>query len=398
MKTSIKLLDKAFSAYGTKISENIWEDNNGQLIIHDAVLARCGSYNYLESEIFPDGDKTKIIQVYRSPKDVFDPVSIASFENKPFCDEHPHDDVTPENFRDLQVGFLRDVHRGTGEYANCLMGDIIVMDPEVIQEIKNGKRELSLGYNTEIVQKEDGKYYMTKIRGNHLALVDNGRAGVAVIRDSKTTVDDNAQSDVINKKISKGVKNEMAKKIIYKPRNRDSFINKLYDEDVVEIEELEDETDIDESGLPDVEAPAEAVEEAVTKDVRDDDKVLARIESKLDKLLSLLDKTSAVADEEEVAVEELATDEDVTTDMTEEEEPTLYDEDEDVSEEVVETEEEVEEDEVDDCDTVESKVGDKAAKLYQQFTGVKDSAVKGDLSEQVNSAFKNRYSKFGGKN
>ena len=52
--------------------------------------------------------------------------------------------------------------------------------PIVIDEIESGaKREVSAGYECEYVERE-GKYYQTNIRGNHVALVQQGRAGKMV--------------------------------------------------------------------------------------------------------------------------------------------------------------------------------------------------------------------------
>ena len=180
----MRIIDNRLT-FGHKITPRIWEDNSGYLICYDCILARTGSYDYLESEIMQDGDPNKIVKVYRTPEEVFSPEAIASFENKPFCNEHPQDDVTPENYKDLMVGTIRNIRRGTGDLENCLVGDVIVFDPEVQELIKNGeKRELSLGYNTDIIHDQSGRYVMTNIRGNHLALVDSGRAGCATIRDS----------------------------------------------------------------------------------------------------------------------------------------------------------------------------------------------------------------------
>lgn len=384
----IRIIDNSFSTYGTRLSDNIFEDNNGQLIIHNAVLARCGEYEYLESEILKNGNPNKIVKVYREPKDVFDPVSIASFENKPFCNEHPREDVMPKNVRELQAGFMRDIRRGDGEYVNCLLGDIVVTDPDVIDAIKDGKRELSLGYNANIVLGDDGNYYMTHIRGNHLALVDNGRAGIAVIRDKKTV---NNTKSIINKEIKGDSK--MGKKVIYKPVSRDEFINKLYDEDVVEIEELED-ADVDESKLPDVDAPAEVVEESVS-DAVDNESPIARLEAKLDKIIAMLENNAPAV---VTAPETATTDEEVTTDMTENTEPTLYDAEEDNKqvEEVVEETSEVEEEDEEDED--EMHLGDSAPRIYKKLTEIKDSKEARDISESVNASFQNRYAKFGGKN
>lgn len=174
---------------GSQISNNIWKDNNGQLICENVVLARTGSYDYREDELFKDGSPDKIVKVYRRAEDVFDPVSIKSMNYKPLCDDHPEDNVTPETVSELQKGFMINVRRGTGEFSECLMADLVVTDPYVIEEIESKKkRDLSVGYTADIVE-EGGKYYMKNIRGNHIALCQAGRAGNARIRDSKAVMD-----------------------------------------------------------------------------------------------------------------------------------------------------------------------------------------------------------------
>lgn len=170
--------------YGEQISNNIWKDNNGQLICENVVLARTGYYDYREDEIIEGGSPDKIIRVYRSEEEVFDPVSMKSMNYKPLVDEHPEDNVTPDTVGVLQKGFMTNVRRGTGEFKDCLMADLIVTDPVVIEEIlSKQKRDLSVGYTADIGE-TDGQYFMKNIRGNHIALCEAGRAGNARIRDS----------------------------------------------------------------------------------------------------------------------------------------------------------------------------------------------------------------------
>ncbi len=174
--------------FGEKISENIWVDNNGQLICANSVLARTGYYDYLESELFDGGSTTKVIKVYRSPEEVFAPEAIKSMNYKPLVNDHPEGNITPESVMQVSKGFMTNVRRGEGEFADCLIGDLIATDPEVIELIRTGgKRELSIGYTSDIVE-VDGKWEMKNIRGNHVALCSAGRAGNAKIRDSKTFV------------------------------------------------------------------------------------------------------------------------------------------------------------------------------------------------------------------
>lgn len=174
---------------GERISDNIYIDSNGQLICENVILARTGYYDYREDELIEGGSPDKVVQVWRSPEEVFDPESIKSMNYKPFVDEHPEDNVTPETVRELARGFMTNVRRGTGEFSNCLMADLVVTDPDVIELIRSGaKRELSVGYTADI-EEENGRYVMKHIRGNHIALCEAGRAGNARIRDSKTVRD-----------------------------------------------------------------------------------------------------------------------------------------------------------------------------------------------------------------
>ena len=392
----MRLKDGARVTYGSKITDKIWEDNNGQLVIRDAVLARCGSYDYLESEIVPNGNPSKVVQVYRRPEDVFDPASIASFENKPFCNDHPDDDVCPENARELQCGFIRDIRQGTGDLSECLIGDIIVTDPEVIDLIKTGKkRELSLGYNTQIIKGDDGKYYMTKIRGNHLALVDSGRAGNATIRDKKTV-----------NKIQKGDV-RMARKVIFKTKNRDKFINSLYDEDIVKIEELEDDEDVVVENLPEDETDTVIVEETTTEEcpetgeiVKDDDigEQLAELKGMLQQIIEMLSAQNASA--EEVVEEPVATeqaDEEVPAEQveTESDEPKLFDAGEEVEEAAEDLTQAIEEEEDEEEDLDEALTD--SASVYANLVNVGDQAPQ-NTQDEINLAHINRYKKFGGKN
>lgn len=314
----MRILDRN-TTYGTRISDNIWKDNNGQLICNNCILARTGTYDYRESDILENGDYNKIIKVYRNEEDVFDPKSMASFENKPLCNDHPKDDVSTHNYKNLQYGFLRDVHRGKGEYENCLLGTLVVSDPELINLILSGdKRELSLGYDTEIMQGEDGNYYMKHIRGNHIALVDSGRAGCATIRDRNNLNDNNLGG--LGMKFHKSVTKlspELKKRLF----------------DAAEDEILEVEEQIDENGdsvLVEKE-PCECTEVEV-EELEDDDleetfevaPASSGLEEKMDTIIDLLTQLVGKFDvvgevEEEPVVEEINDDDEVVEEVPAEE-------------------------------------------------------------------------------
>lgn len=161
--------------YGSKISENMTELSDGCLACFNVPIGRTGTYKYLRRELGLDGDG--VVDVYRTEDQVFNETAIASFEGKAFTDTHPAIDVDVNNWSIYAKGDVRNVRRGKGDMSNCLLADIIVRDPIVIDEIKSGvKREISSGYDCEYVE-ENGKIYQKNIRGNHVALVQAGRAG-----------------------------------------------------------------------------------------------------------------------------------------------------------------------------------------------------------------------------
>ena len=171
--------------YGDKISERIAKTPEGFLICQDVPISRTGYQEYLASELMDNPvNKHKIIPVYRPAKEVFDPRSLASFEGKPVTNEHPDEDVTPENYQRYSCGHVQNVHVGNGEDANKVLADLYITDPTLIRLIEDGKREISCGYYAEEHKDDTGKLCQVKIRGNHVAVVRNGRAGKTVcIRD-----------------------------------------------------------------------------------------------------------------------------------------------------------------------------------------------------------------------
>ena len=161
--------------YGTKISPNQLETGEGFLICKNVPIARTGDMDYMASELGLDGDK--VITVHRAPEDVFSPAALASFEGKPVTSDHPPALVTPEDVLMYERGHAQNVRRGTGEFADYVLADLHIHDGELIREIRDGKREISCGYECEYLDNGDGTYSQKNIIGNHVAVVDAGRAG-----------------------------------------------------------------------------------------------------------------------------------------------------------------------------------------------------------------------------
>lgn len=175
-------------------------------------LARCGVQDYRAYELGLDADgmdPMKVIRLHRPPEEVFNPASMASFENKPITIEHPSVAVTADNWRDLAAGEVRDVTR-SGE---LMTGTLLVKAKDAIEALQAGKVQLSNGYTFELDmtpgQTADGRAYdgvQRNIRGNHVALVDAARCGSACrIADSQPTEGVTTMADAKRKVVVDGI-------------------------------------------------------------------------------------------------------------------------------------------------------------------------------------------------
>jgi len=178
--------------YGSRFSPNMTETPEGFLICHNVPIARTGWYEYLGEEIGVEDQTGKIVQVYRSPEEVFSPGAMASFEGKVLTDDHPPEAVTPDNATRYTKGVVQNVRQGSAGDSDLLLADLVVYDQNLINEIQEGKREVSCGYDCLYEPFDsDGpdqlSYRQKQICGNHVAVVKSGRAGDRVaIKDSKT--------------------------------------------------------------------------------------------------------------------------------------------------------------------------------------------------------------------
>lgn len=140
----------------------------------DARLTRTGVFEYGDR----DGNRWGEL---RTEDEVFSPEALQSFELTVLTDEHPTSFVDASNVRELQVGHVGSDVRRDGDYVRAT---VMVTDQATIDAIKAGKVELSCGYTAKVLKEdgvsEDGTPFaarQTMIRGNHVAIVDKGRAG-----------------------------------------------------------------------------------------------------------------------------------------------------------------------------------------------------------------------------
>ena len=171
----------------TKLSESISKTPEGYLLCVGVPVAKLGEMRYTAAET-GDGELISV----NTPEVLFSAETAASFEGKPVTVQHPDPaseffDVTPENWKAVAVGTMGNARAGTGDDSEHLLADILITDAAAIELVLNGLREVSLGYDAEHGEKDSNNRAIRKrIIGNHVALVDRGRAGSTVaIRDSK---------------------------------------------------------------------------------------------------------------------------------------------------------------------------------------------------------------------
>ena len=258
--------------YGTKLSNNISRrEPEGYLLCLNVPVARTGTQDYLPEELgLPPGPG--LIPVFRPEDEVFSPETMASFEGMPVTNDHPPDGVDIGNIRALQKGHAHNVRRGSGEEKDLLLSDLIITDPRLIDAILNGKREISCGYTYELCE-ENGQYIQRKIRGNHVAVVDAGRAGSRVsIRDEKPT----ERSRNMKKSLSR-ILARMAK-----------------DGDIETVAEI-----IEEMMVPEV--PSEAAAEAAAEAVAETAEAVAEVAADPAAVVETPEGTTVVVDEASLA-------------------------------------------------------------------------------------------------
>jgi len=152
-------------------------------LIAPANIARTGTMEYYGRDIgLVDAEQiNKKFIVYRDSKQLFSKETMDSFENKPFVNGHK--EINADNWIMKTVGFLRDIKRND----IFLASNVVVCDKLTVDEINKGKVELSAGYDSDFYAPGEKTFdyaipggvdfVCENIRGNHVALVQQGRAG-----------------------------------------------------------------------------------------------------------------------------------------------------------------------------------------------------------------------------
>lgn len=160
-------------------------DLNGWFEVKSNPLSKVGVYDYSGAQIGASAaDVGKIFKVYRPAEELGADDTIDSFKLVPLIDNHT---MLGEGFTSTDDrppgGVIGDGVRFDGD---TLYGNVKVYSKALAEKIKNGKTELSMGYRCRydftpgVWNGEAYDVVQRDLRGNHVALVDEGRMGPEV--------------------------------------------------------------------------------------------------------------------------------------------------------------------------------------------------------------------------
>lgn len=177
-------------------------DEDGRLHIEMTPISKANICEYLGREI-PRGeelglDANRRYRLYRDPTEL--KKAADSFNRVPVLQEH-RSVTAADPRRELVIGSTGENARFEAPY---LMNSMVVWDGDMIDRIKTGtQREISsaYAYDVDMTPGEiDGEPYdgrMKDIRGNHVALVEKGRAGPDVmVADSATLITNDEEPEM----------------------------------------------------------------------------------------------------------------------------------------------------------------------------------------------------------
>lgn len=182
---NLKLFDTIFLDEGAKVRPT----QDGYLVAMPRV-ARTGIQLYSGAEVGkPD---MKVVRVYRPEDQVFNADSMHSYGHKPFTNDHPPEPVDSSNWKDYSAGNIGGEVVRDGDFIRV---PLVMMDKNAIEDYRNGKTQLSLGYTCDLAWEPgtapNGEAYdavQKDIRANHLALVKAARGGPDLrVGDAATT-------------------------------------------------------------------------------------------------------------------------------------------------------------------------------------------------------------------
>lgn len=188
-------------------------DHNDFWYIKDNPLSKVGVFPYLGKQISSELEPDKIYQVYRPAEELLSEATVNSFKLLPIVDDHTmlgtEPGMMPAEEKGVHGTSGSDVYGKDGK----LYGDLKIYSETLKDEIEAGKKELSMGYfcDYELTPGTfDGQHYdavQRNIRGNHIALVEEGRMGSDVrVMDRKITMDSMKEINSMVKSAKRGIR------------------------------------------------------------------------------------------------------------------------------------------------------------------------------------------------
>lgn len=169
------------------------KDINGFITVKDNPITKVGVYPYLGREIGAP-IANKIYMVYRPAEELQKPETLESFNLLPWVDEHEMlgDGATPAEEKGIQGTLGANAHFDYPYIKN----DLRIYTQYLKDLVEQGKIELSPGYRSQydftpgIFEGQKYDAIQRNIKGNHLALVSEGRTGKDVaVQDHFFTID-----------------------------------------------------------------------------------------------------------------------------------------------------------------------------------------------------------------
>lgn len=290
-------------------------DINGFVTIKGNPISKEGVFEYSGAQIGHE-DADRIFKVYRPGEELADPECIESFKLLPFINEHTmlgseDNGLTPPERKGVEGMIGEDVYYD----APYLRGTLRIVSESLKNALAGGKVELSPGYRCVYEMTPgvfNGERYdaiQRKIRGNHLALVDEGRTGpdVAVLDKMTFTVDSATLKEAVmaeemkDKEGSGGLDRikaliEELKPLLAEQAEAQALLAELGMEP--KVEEKEEEFDSDEAApvapvASDEDPAAPAADEDVTA-AKDEDPKAAALDQALREIKALKRQVAAM--------------------------------------------------------------------------------------------------------
>ena len=148
---------------------------NGYLLVKVA-FAKWGLQERLGSEISEDFEPNKVYKELRPKSEVLK--SVERWGHVVVTNDHPEPMLDVTNTAEFSVGYPC-TEVAVDEKEKALTCELLIFDAHTIDEIKNGKSQLSAGYyfSLEKVAGESYDFIQKDITPNHIAIVERGKCG-----------------------------------------------------------------------------------------------------------------------------------------------------------------------------------------------------------------------------